>query len=223
MQEPVEHADRRRVLGQEPAPLVEGPMAADPDRDALVSGCDEPEQQLCTGVVERSEAKLVDDDGVGPEDLLDHLADGVVGEPPIQRLDELGGGEVAHPPSRFDSRMAEGDEDVALAGSGREGDRLQHLRRLLPCEVQVTSTAHPLFGRLIPATGFKRRNGVLFLVVTLPDGSPGTIPADATSVSGEPATESPGSVLSVEGVRRLQSLISSLETARSRVRPKTRK
>ena len=60
MQKSVEHADCRRVLGQEPAPLVEGPVAADPERDALVGRRHEPEQQLCTGVVERGEAKPVD-------------------------------------------------------------------------------------------------------------------------------------------------------------------
>src|ERR1019366_6084151 len=37
----------------------------------------------------------------------------------------------------------------------RDRDRLQHLRRLLPCEVRVTSVVHPLFGRLLPANGFK--------------------------------------------------------------------
>ena len=73
---------------------------------------------------------------------------------------------------------------------GRDSDRLQHLRRLLPCEVRVTSTVHPLFGRLLPATGFKRCDGSLFLVVGLPDGSPGTIPVSATDILGdEPVVE----------------------------------
>jgi hypothetical protein len=38
---------------------------------------------------------------------------------------------------------------------------------------------HPLFGRLLPARSLKRWNGAL-LVVELPDGSTGTIGADAT-------------------------------------------
>ena len=41
---------------------------------------------------------------------------------------------------------------------------------------------HPLFGELLACSGFKRRNGVLLLVVELPDGSPGTVRADATDV-----------------------------------------
>jgi hypothetical protein len=60
MQEPVEQADGRGVLGQEPAPLVEGPVGADPEGAALVGGGDEPEQQLGAGVIERREADLID-------------------------------------------------------------------------------------------------------------------------------------------------------------------
>jgi len=39
-----------------------------------------------------------------------------------------------------------------------------------------------LFGRLLAARSFKRWSGVLMLVVELPDGSPGSIRADATDV-----------------------------------------
>jgi len=74
----------------------------------------------------------------------------------------------------------------------------------------VTSQTHPLFGRLLEATGFKRVDGLVLLVVVLPDSSPGTIRADATNVFGERPVddEDPGAtVLSVEGVRRLRGLI----------------
>jgi hypothetical protein len=54
--------------------------------------------------------------------------------------------------------------------------------------VRVTSPVHPLFGRLLAASGFKRHGGALFLVVMLPDGSPGTISVAATDIlGGEPA------------------------------------
>jgi hypothetical protein len=43
---------------------------------------------------------------------------------------------------------------------------------------------HPLAGRLVTARSFKRLNGELLLVIELPDGSPGTIPAGATDVLG---------------------------------------
>jgi hypothetical protein len=76
--------------------------------------------------------------------------------------------------------------------------------------VRVTAEVHPLFGRLLWASGFKRLGGVLHLVVTLPDGSPGTIRADATGVFGDglevqgmPA----GTVLTVEGIRQLRVLV----------------
>jgi hypothetical protein len=60
MQEPVEQADGGGVLGQEPAPLVEGPVRADAQGTPFVGGGDEPEQQLGAGVVEWREADLVD-------------------------------------------------------------------------------------------------------------------------------------------------------------------
>jgi hypothetical protein len=110
---------------------------------------------------------------------------------------------------------AEGDGQVGLAGAGSDGDRLQHLRAVLPCEVRVIAATHPLFGRLLAAASFKRSAGVLYLVVGLPDGSPGTIPAAATSVFGGTVTgERDGTVLSVEGVRRLRALVGSLSSQR---------
>jgi len=51
--------------------------------------------------------------------------------------------------------------------------------------------------------------GVLMLAVVLPDGSSGTVAAAATSVLGdEPRSElGPGTVLTVDGVRRLRALL----------------
>jgi hypothetical protein len=90
--------------------------------------------------------------------------------------------------------------------------RLEPADRALLAEVRVTSEVHPLFGRLLWAGGFKRLGGVLHLVVTLPDGSPGTIRADATGVFGDggglQALGAPGgSVLTVEGIRQLRVLV----------------
>jgi hypothetical protein len=48
---------------------------------------------------------------------------------------------------------------------------------------------HPLFGELLAATGFKRWNGVPLLVVTRPDGSRGTIRADATDIFATDSVE----------------------------------
>jgi hypothetical protein len=81
-----------------------------------------------------------------------------------------------------------------------------------------------LFGRLLEATGFKRWDGALLLVVVLPDGSPGTIRADVTDVLGASTLDVSASVLSVEGVRRLQRLVDVLGSTRaSRRRPRTGK
>jgi uncharacterized protein with von Willebrand factor type A (vWA) domain len=97
---------------------------------------------------------------------------------------------------------------VNLAAS--EGDRLQQLRAVLPCEVRVVASTHPLFGCLLAAKSFKRWNGVLLLVVVLPDGSPGTIRADATDVLGECGQAQVVSVLTVAGLRELHRLAQRL-------------
>ena len=88
----------------------------------------------------------------------------------------------------------------------------------------MISPLHPLFGQLLTATGFTRRGGALLLVVGLPDGAPGTIPASATDVLGGAVRESGQSVLSIDGVRHLRVLLDGLRPPR-RVppRPKTRK
>jgi hypothetical protein len=74
------------------------------------------------------------------------------------------------------------------------------------------------------ALSFQRRNGVLMLVVTLPDGSRGTIAAQATGVFGEQAARPAAVVLSAEGFRRLHGVVVALKgRAGKRSRPKTRK
>ena len=75
---------------------------------------------------------------------------------------------------------------------------------MLPCEVRVTSVTHPLSGRLVAARSFKRLNGELLLVIELPDGSPGTIPAGATDVLGSAEAGGPAVVLDAGGWRRLR-------------------
>ena len=78
----------------------------------------------------------------------------------------------------------------------------------------MTSSVHPLFGRLLAASGFKRHGGVLFLVVMLPDGSPGTIPVAATDILGAEPVGGVVTVLSVEGIRELRALAGSLKRSR---------
>jgi hypothetical protein len=81
---------------------------------------------------------------------------------------------------------------------------------VLPCQVRVTSSAHPLSGRLVAARSFKRLHGVLLLVIELPDGSPGTIPAAATDVLGPCDAVGPAVVLDAAGWRRLRDLAAVL-------------
>jgi hypothetical protein len=77
--------------------------------------------------------------------------------------------------------------------------------------VRVVAETHPLFGRLLAAKSFKRWNGVLLLVIDLPDGSPGTIRCDATDVLGV-VESGPRSVLDEAGLRALHRLVGQLAT-----------
>ena len=65
--------------------------------------------------------------------------------------------------------------------------------------MQVTASMHPLFDELLAATGFKRWNGVPLLVVTRPDGSRGTIRADATDIFATDSVEPTCRVLAGPG------------------------
>jgi hypothetical protein len=84
------------------------------------------------------------------------------------------------------------------------------LRAVLPCRVRVTSGTHPLSGRLVAARSFKRLDGELLLVIELPDGSPGTIPASATDVLGSAEAVGLLVVLDAGGWRRLRELVAAL-------------
>jgi hypothetical protein len=81
--------------------------------------------------------------------------------------------------------------------------------------VRVTGLAHPLFGELLAASGFRRFAGVLHLVVELPDGSPGTIRADATDVLAAAGPEPALAVLDASGVRALRALVTAVGDAGS--------
>jgi hypothetical protein len=119
-------------------------------------------------------------------------------------FEEPGVGAVA------DGQVPEGLGEVGLADAGSDGDRLQHLRSVLPCSVRVTAAVHPLFGELLAASGFRRSAGVVYLVVELPDGSPGTIRADATDVLVAAEQESVTAVLDAVGVRALRALVAAM-------------
>ena len=115
-----------------------------------------------------------------------------------------------------DRGVAKSLRDMGFPDPDSEADRLQHLRSVLPCEVRVLSDRHPLFGRVLAAASFKRWAGELLLVVTLPDGSPGTVRADDTGVFGEAAAaervaaQGAGVVLDAAGLRELHRLVTAI-------------
>jgi len=60
----------------------------------------------------------------------------------------------------------------------------------------------------LQAKAFRRQDDELLLVVVLPDDSPGFIAAAVTDIFGTPAPATgPDTVLSVDGARRLRSLV----------------
>ncbi len=132
-----------------------------------------------------------------------------------QGADPVGGGGEQDPVSGLAGADRQPDREVGLAGAGSDGERLQHLRSVLPCSVRVTASTHPLFGELLAASGFKRWNGVLLLVVALPDRSPGTIRADATDVFAAEPVEPTRMVLDGEGLQVLRVLVAALQRPRS--------
>ena len=144
---------------------------------------------------------------------------GAVGGPAAERgdhgvVDAAGaGGGVGQVDQGVPGLVQAGDGSARgdrLAGANQTGDRLQHLREMLPCAVRVTAEAHPLSGRTLDALSFIHLRGVLHLVVRLPDSSPGTIPVSATDVFGERAAEGPATVLDADGLRRLRALTLAL-------------
>jgi hypothetical protein len=78
---------------------------------------------------------------------------------------------------------------------------------VLPCGVRVTAAVHPLFGELLACSGFKRWNGLLLLVVELPDGSPGTVRADATDIFATAPMTPTELVLDGHGIQALRRLV----------------
>ena len=98
-----------------------------------------------------------------------------------------------------------------LVSLDQEGDRLRRFRALLPCEVVVTSLAHPLCGCRVRAYAFRHVDGVPHLKVELPDGMPGLVAADATDVFGSgPAAAGAGLVLDGAGLRHLRAVVTRL-------------
>jgi len=88
------------------------------------------------------------------------------------------------------------------------GDRLQQTLGRLPADVTVINPRHPLVGQSLKAERSHCWNGVVWLVVILPDGFPGRLPVADTDLFGESPSwsSSIGTVLSVDGIRRLREI-----------------
>lgn len=74
--------------------------------------------------------------------------------------------------------------------------------------MKVINPRHPLVGQSLKAERSHCWNGVVWLVVILPDGYPGRLPVGDTDLLGESAnlSSADGTVLSVDGVRQLRQI-----------------
>lgn len=158
-------------FGGVPVRHPDGRVLAMPFHDQLV-------EVVVLGGVKRSEGEVVDDQQLDGVEAPHLGVEGAVQPGGTEPGEQFVGAGVDHGVSAADRDLAERGGQVGLADSDSDGERLQHLRSVLPCELRVTAAAHPLFGRLLPCSGFRRWNGVLLLVVELPDGSPGTVRAE---------------------------------------------
>ena len=71
----------------------------------------------------------------------------------------------------------------------------------------VTAAHHPLCGERLAVEGRRSVGGAPGLIVRLPDGTPGTIEARATSAGAAVGEAAAGALLSIEGVRQLRRLL----------------
>ena len=173
-----------------------------------VAGDGELVEVCCGHLVQWGECEVVDDQDAGGGEAAVFGLGGVVEAGGFEFLEQLVGAGHVDGQAAADGDVAEGGGQVRFADPDREPDRLQHLRAVLPCEVRVVSVTHPLSGRLLEAVSFKRWNGELLLVVTLPDGSPGTVRAGDTSVFGDDSVPRGGGVvLDAAGIRELRRLV----------------
>ncbi len=199
-------------VGEQRVPVFGGAVAGEDERfggDGAVGDQVVEVVALCGGVFTHRE--VVDDEHQWAGVFAHALADGAISVAAGQVGEHAGAFDEADVTAASSDLMPECLCHMGFAYSDSEGDRLQQLRAVLPCEVRVVAETHPLFGRLLAAKSFKRWNGVLFLVIDLPDGSPGTIRCDATDVLGvvEPG---PQSVLDAAGLRALHRLVGQLAT-----------
>jgi hypothetical protein len=87
----------------------------------------------------------------------------------------------------------------------------------LPDTIRVTWVDHRLCGTELPIHGWHHVHGEIHLLVTLPDGSRGYLPAAATSLWQAQENDRAAFILTGDGVRRLRQLVVALQ-ARSRRR-----
>jgi len=119
--EAVEEGPGETLGAEDLGPFIERQVARDDDRALLVALAEDLEEQLCAGLGERDEAKLVDDEEPAGGDLLLQAL-----EPPFvtgleQLVDQRRCGREADGEALLAGRQAEAEGDVRLAGPAVSG------------------------------------------------------------------------------------------------------
>ena len=90
--EAVQQGAGQPLRAEDLGPLVEGQVGGDQDRPSLVSLAEDLEEELCTGLGEWDEAKLVDDEQLEPCQLLLEVKQPSLVPGLVQLVDQRGGG-----------------------------------------------------------------------------------------------------------------------------------
>jgi hypothetical protein len=88
----------------------------------------------------------------------------------------------------------------------------------LPETIRVTWLDHRLYGSELPVHGWHHIHGEIHLLVTLPDGSRGYLPATATTLWQAQEHDRAELALTADGIHQLRQLIDALRARSSRRR-----
>jgi hypothetical protein len=96
---------------------------------------------------------------------------------------------------------------VSTSPHGPVPRQLARVLANLPEKVRVTWADHQLHGTELPVHGWHHIQGEVHLLVTLPDGSRGYLPATATALFDAHEADRPAIVLTPDALRQLRQLV----------------
>ncbi len=118
MREPIQQRRGHLRIPEHAAPLPEGEVGGDDERDALVELADQVEEQRPAVLGEGKIAELIEDDEVLVEESCSEAAGFAFAFFGIELVDEIDDAEEAHPLALGDRVATEGGGEVRLPGAG---------------------------------------------------------------------------------------------------------